>query len=376
MKVPAWSIPRRGGGVTSQARAAADGMRYASMLLLLVSILLTSYEVAGSATGGNGPEPGGSYLAWVWLMFSASFVRMAPIAIAMVAVSLHAPERGFSRLVWLAGALLLSSLLGAVLDTSVANGTSLREAIGAEEWPALSSEWLSTWFPAGLLIAVYELHRKDVRAVEEALNTRTARAALDAELGKARLQALRAQIEPHFLFNTLANVRRLHQLDARAGTEMLDSLIRYLATALPGMRRDRTSLREEAVLIGAYLDIYRVRMDTRLAYEIAFPLELLDAALPPMMLLTLVENAIKHGLAPLPEGGVVRVSAERLGQALQLRVADSGCGMRAGSGHGSGLANIRARLAGYYGESAHLSLSLNQPRGVTATLTLPAEALA
>jgi LytS/YehU family sensor histidine kinase len=182
---------------------------------------------------------------------------------------------------------------------------------------------------------------------------------------------LQAQVEPHFLFNTLSNVRRLGQTDAAAGRAMLGQLTRYLRAALPRMRADDSTLAEEIDLVSAYLGVQKIRMGERLEFAIDAPTALLAARVPPMMLATLVENAIKHGIAPLAEGGAIRVKAESAPGALILTVADSGRGFRAESGSGVGLANVRARLAALYGERAALELRANAPRGVVASIRLP-----
>jgi len=182
---------------------------------------------------------------------------------------------------------------------------------------------------------------------------------------------LQAQIEPHFLFNTLATVRRLYETSPGDAATMLDNLMRYLAVALPQMRASDSTLGREADLTGAYLDIQRIRMGPRLAYDIAIPDSLRNNRVPPMMLLTLAENAIKHGLAPLPEGGQIRVSATVSGNELQMRVEDTGRGFVQSSGGGTGLANIRARLTAVYGPAARLTLAHNTPRGIAATIAVP-----
>jgi sensor histidine kinase YesM len=207
----------------------------------------------------------------------------------------------------------------------------------------------------------------------------TQRAELDRErfaqqMDEARLQMLQAQIEPHFLFNTLANVRRLYQSEPATGETMLDNLMRYLAVALPQMRANDTTIGREAVLIESFLTIQRIRMGRRLTFEIDIPEALRDVRIPPLMLLTLVENAIKHGLNPLPEGGQVRVSAAVEDSELCIRVADTGQGFTKSSGGGTGLANTRARLAAVYGPAARFALTLNKPRGVTAMICVPWQA--
>src|SRR5262249_32122331 len=132
-------------------------------------------------------------------------------------------------------------------------------------------------------------------------------------------------------------------------------------------------LAAEAELVDAYLRIHRVRMGERLAYSVQLPADLRDARLPPMMLLTLVENAIKHGIDPLVEGGRVEISAELRDAALRVEVADNGRGLASAEGTGIGLANIRARLSMLYGGRASLSFAHRQPRGFVASLQLPLE---
>lgn len=197
------------------------------------------------------------------------------------------------------------------------------------------------------------------------------RLALDAELAGARLQLLQAQVEPHFLFNSLANLRRLQRTDLPAAREMLSALLRYLEEALPRLREDATTLGREAELVRAFLAVHQVRMGPRLQVHIDVPEALADEPVPPMSLLTLVENAIKHGLQPQVEGGAVSVRANAEGGRLLLSVADTGRGMAASSGGGTGLANLRARLKAAHGDEASLALRMNEPQGVVATLVLP-----
>lgn len=194
---------------------------------------------------------------------------------------------------------------------------------------------------------------------------------LDADVKRARLQLLRAQIEPHFLFNTLATIRPLARANPVAAVEMIDNLLRYMSEALPKLRQEESSLTDELHLIDAYLRIHQIRMGARLTYELSVPVELGKARIPTMILLTLVENAVKHGINPAVEGGSIRVSANREHEALVLRVADSGQGLAATDGYGMGLANIRRRLSMLYGDSAILSLARPLSRGMVATVSIP-----
>jgi sensor histidine kinase YesM len=195
---------------------------------------------------------------------------------------------------------------------------------------------------------------------------------LDRGLAEARLRVVQAQIEPHFLFNTLANVRRLYDVDRDGGRAMLRHFKGVLEGALPAMRERESTLAQEVAHASAYLNVQQIRMGRRLAYVVDVPDELQGASFPPMMLLTLVENAVKHGLAPLPQGGTIRVAARRENGALCVRVIDTGCGFGTGtSGTGIGLANVEARLRAAFGDRGRLLLEENPHGGVTAAIEVP-----
>jgi len=198
-----------------------------------------------------------------------------------------------------------------------------------------------------------------------------AQEALTAQMTQARLSALQAQIEPHFLFNTLANVKRLYETAPARGREMLSSLIGYLRAALPTMRQSGSTLQRELELARSYLTILQMRMGERLRFSIEAAEALLPAEVPPLVLGTLIENALKHGLAPLPEGGSIQIRALREGEQLRIEVRDTGRGFYGQGGSGVGLANTRSRLAALYGGGAALQLAANHPRGVVATVVLP-----
>ena len=229
----------------------------------------------------------------------------------------------------------------------------------------------------GFAYALVLTARAEQRTQAALLEARSARAALQSQQLEAQLSALNAQIEPHFLFNTLATVKRLYETTPERGRDMLSRLIAYLRAALPGMRRSVSTLGDELELVRSYLAILQMRMGERLRFGIDAERTLLAARLPPMVLPTLVENAIKHGLAPLPEGGRINLRARRDGDSLVVEVADDGRGFVGSSGSGVGLANTRARLAALFGDRAALELEAAVPRGVIARLRLPLrEALA
>ncbi|MFL6695667.1 MAG: sensor histidine kinase [Vitreoscilla sp.] len=305
----------------------------------------------------------------------ADFRDHAEVALLMFCiiqpVRRRAPDDA-RRVVLLVCAVALAGALASVLRT-----LQLRYGGVEMEWgdPQVAAYYVRFTLPAAFIVTVAEFHRREIRSIEAMHSAQAERAALEQETLQARLKTLEAQIEPHFLFNTLANVRRLYETDPAAGETMLERLMRYLLVALPSMRDELPTLGREAQLIEAYLELQQVRMGRRLAYRVEIAPALREIAVPSMMLLTLVENAIKHGLAPLREGGRVDVGACIDGDDLQLRVADTGRGFGAdSSGMGTGLANIQARLCAMFGEAAALTLTPGEACGLQATIRLPLRA--
>ncbi len=198
-------------------------------------------------------------------------------------------------------------------------------------------------------------------------------ARMTQQVTEAKLQALQAQVEPHFLYNTLASVQALTEVDPAKANEMTGHLIQYLRNALPKMREGVSTVGQEVELVRAYLSILQMRMGKRLTFDIAVPASLSGLAFPPLMLPSLVENAIKHGLEPQREGGSVHISATQADGKLRVGVADTGRGFGEAIGAGVGLANIRERLAALYGGAAKLTLEENAPHGVIATIEVPSD---
>ena len=197
----------------------------------------------------------------------------------------------------------------------------------------------------------------------------------EKELTSAKLSLLHAQVEPHFLYNTLASAQYLTRSDAARADEMLGHLITYLRHSLPRTDTATSSLGEEVERARAYLEILKIRMGPRLGLQIDVPRHLLTMPFPAMMLQTLVENAIKHGLEPRTDGGTVWILAREAEGRVAVTVADDGQGLGASTsgGTGIGLRNVRERLRLAYGPDAGLSVVANFPSGVAATITVPAE---
>lgn len=196
-----------------------------------------------------------------------------------------------------------------------------------------------------------EIERRE-RAELEAAAART-----DKERATAELKTLRAQVEPHFLYNTLSNVVSLIDRDPKNAKHMTERLIGYLRHTLDASRRDHALVGDELSIIADYLEILWLRMGERLSFSIDADDSVRALPLAPMLLQPLVENAIKHGLEPKIEGGTIHVSAARDGDTLDITVEDTGLGFGASTdtaGSGSGLANVRARIAAIYGRNARL----------------------
>jgi hypothetical protein len=196
--------------------------------------------------------------------------------------------------------------------------------------------------------------------------------AAEKELAVARLNLLQAQVEPHFLYNTLANAQLLTRSDPPLADQMLGNLIQYMRHSLPKTGDGMSTLGQELERTRAYLDILKIRMGNRLAAQLEVDATLDRHPFPSMMLQTLVENAIKHGLEPKPGGGTIWIMARVQGAMLAVTVADDGLGLVGnGSGSGIGLANVRERLHLEYGERAGFAIGSNFPSGVAATISLP-----
>ena len=197
----------------------------------------------------------------------------------------------------------------------------------------------------------------------------------EKELAVAKLSLLHAQVEPHFLYNTLASAQILTRTDPARADEMLGNLISYLRHSLPRAENSLSTLGDELERSRAYLEILRIRMGERLKLQIEVPENLKSLAFPAMMLQTLVENAIKHGLEPKYGGGTIWILARTNEREIAVTVADDGLGLNAqSSGTGIGLKNLRERLRLAYGAAASFAIAANFPNGVAATITIPAAA--
>jgi signal transduction histidine kinase len=226
----------------------------------------------------------------------------------------------------------------------------------------------------GMVLALGGLYReRDAQANAQALQFALERETLQRQAADAQLKVLQSQVEPHFLFNTLANVQALVESGSARAAPVLGSLIAYLRAAMPQLQQGAPTLGQEETLVRSYLELMQMRMPDRLAFSLAVEPTLRDVRLPPLTLLTLVENAVRHGIDPSEAGGRIDIGARRDGARVTLWVQDSGRGVDDAKAPGTGLANLRERLAATYGNRADLTLLGVEPHGVRVEITLPAD---
>jgi signal transduction histidine kinase len=223
----------------------------------------------------------------------------------------------------------------------------------------------------GLLIALGALLReREARAHSLALQFELERSRLEQQASQARLAVLAAQIEPHFLFNTLANVQALVESGSPRAAPVLESLIAYLRAALPRLHDGEPTLAQELSLVRAYLELMQMRMPDRLAFAVHEAGAPASLPFPPMALLTLVENAVRHGIDASEDGGRIEVGADRDAHATRVWVTDTGKGLAEHAAPGTGLSNLRERLAAFYSGKAELRMSEASPHGLKAEIVI------
>ncbi|MGE4049568.1 MAG: sensor histidine kinase [Piscinibacter sp.] len=274
-------------------------------------------------------------------------------------------------------------LLAVLIVTPPAAYLGYAATLGTVDVPSLGTTyrdgWLITSF-MGILVGPWialgaQLHRSEAFAREQALAFKLRSSELERKAVDARLRLLQAQVEPHFLFNTLANIRSLVRRSGSAdATAMLDNLIDYLSAAVPRLEAGDATFEHEQHIVRAYLELMRMRMPDRLGYTVRIDPAALALHCPPMALMTLVENAIKHGIDPSETGGAVDVRVTVRDHRVQVSVANTGVGLqpRRGDSAGTGLSNLRERLALAFGDDAQVRLGSAPASGTVAEAEFPA----
>jgi signal transduction histidine kinase len=239
--------------------------------------------------------------------------------------------------------------------------------------------WMLVGFSA-ILVAPWAavatvVRQKEAFARNQTLTFALERSELERQALDARLHLLRAQVAPHFLFNTLANVQALVDAGSPHASAVLRSLTAYLRAAVPMLHESAATIERELQLVRPYLELMQMRMPDRLEYVIDVDPSTLTLRCPPTTLLTLVENAVRHGIDPSEQGGRIDVDVARVGERCVIRVSDTGAGLHQSTeGLGSGLTTVRERLRLIFGNAADLRLTANDPRGAVAEIDMPAQA--
>jgi signal transduction histidine kinase len=335
-----------------------------------------------------------AFLTGAALMFGAGGDGVREVFVPLWAISnlvgylIHGTLTGLQRVLrgWPSRARGMPRLLYQVVVTGscVVLGVAIGNALLNGRHPLYYLERgavLAPLIPFALLMAVFMflvLVAGERRIARQTLAARQSEqiAAAAQLLAEARLRALQAQIEPHFLYNTLANVLSLIDTQPAQASHMLGRFIDYLRASLTASRAEHATLGAELDLAAAYLDVLAVRMGARLRYRIEADAAARAVRIAPMLLQPIVENAVMHGLEPKVDGGEIVLRVRLDGQAVRIEVADSGAGLTARParpGGGVGLANLRSRLRSLYGHGAEVQLLENQPCGVLVRVLLPLE---
>jgi hypothetical protein len=244
--------------------------------------------------------------------------------------------------------------------------------------PSRLNGWTHLTFAAILLAPWTALaavvRQKEAFARDQKLAFALERSELERQALDARLQLLQAQVAPHFLFNTLANVQALVEAGSPHASTVLRSLTAYLRAAVPLLHESAATIERELQLVRPYLELMQMRMPDRLQYAMNVDQEALNVRCPPTTVLTLVENAVRHGIDPSEEGGRIDIDIERRGERCVVRVTDTGAGLHeSANGLGTGLTTLRERLQLIFGDAAQLRLTSGAHRGVTVEVEIPAQ---
>ena len=353
-----------GDGYARRVIRALDQRRVAAVALTTV---LLSFGALGNPALLDFLSPAEIALAWLEHLLELSVIAVA-LMLAYTLLDEALARRWPGRLVGICSLLFFfAGVLTLLLYAYYARGFEhLPPAL------RLLADSLRWGLPAAFLALIADVHSRALQTDSAADDAELLRAQLGHSETEQQLALLQTQIEPHFLFNVLGSVRRLYRTQPQAGADAIASLMRYLRTALPQVRSQQGRLGDEIEAARSYLKLFQVRMGSRLSFSIIADPELHAADFPPMLLVTLLENAIRHGLEPVG-GGQIVVQAQRRRNMLEVSVQDDGAGFgaAASSGTGVGLVNVRRQLAARYSNQAQFTLQEREPRGASASISIP-----
>ncbi len=344
-----------------------DKNAYPSLLWQIGVVTVFNTMIAVTLTLFNS-QMGISVIFWPMMIYSHSIGFSIFSIIHLLGLRHHSSEKmALDMVIGIALGSVVGSLIGGsltgTLDYLLANGMSGLGGnimLGIIFGSAIGHFFFSTYKMTGARLELQQRENQQLSA--------------EKELTETQLRLLQAQIEPHFLFNTLSNIHSLIETDPHRASSVLESFSDYLRASLRRSREDNMTLGDELTLIDAYMDIQQARMGERLSFKVDVAEDLLSMPCPPMLVQPLVENAMVHGIDPQVDGGSVELSAMVNDEGLRIAVIDTGVGL-AGVTAGNGLAleNIRARLQALYGDTANLTINKVEPHGVEVVLFLPLE---
>ena len=324
--------------------------------------------------GGYSPHPQTPPEMW-WTHIVIITIVTVTTVLAILAAD-EAVDRGSRRVPTYVGALLIGVAVGAIAQYFVRDALGLRSHLSA---PLLVTKYRHTahtfliytllWGPATF---IYVGLRSSLAATRRRNAAELARAQTTRRTLESQLQAMQARVEPQFLFNTLAQVRALHERDRVLAGRMLDDLITYLRAALPHLRESTSTLGKEVELAQAYLNIMQLRLGERLSFSFDVPEATREARIPPMLLLPLIDHALVYGLAPVEACGRLSITTAVANGRLRLSVADTGGGFVEG-GDAAGLRSIEERMRALYGDAGSFRIERMQQHGARAILEVPYE---
>ena len=347
-----------------------SAVRAAAWALLAAAAMVIHSRLPSWLDGSDGPLLSMQVMVFYLYCLLSAAVGWACMVYAGPLLERYYPRRLAPRMAF--GLLILFA--GMVLVTVVVYLQLFPVLLGRPVHPAGMYEVFSRVTAVALLVVGWLLaQRFNQTGRELASSLRWETDALVTDLDRAELAMLETQIEPHFLFNTLAHIKRMYRKDMAGADHVLGTLIGYLDRALPALRSADWSIADELELITLYLELQVQRFGERLRFQIIVAPACGMAALPALTIATLVENAVRHGLGPKAGNGMVRIDVAADGNNVLIAVRDDGVGLRQSSGHGIGLATVRARLRSRFGVAAVLRVEPQQ-EGVCASILLPGSA--
>jgi sensor histidine kinase YesM len=334
--------------------------RYLPVLLIIALSQVTSLHMMGF-------NPWGLSIISKFLFYSLQLFTL--FFVYIVIRYLFKPEKSLSKLSAAASSLIISDFLhlGSVISAVYYLGLNI-----SPPGPlVLKMSFLLRYSNGVVFLFLFYIAEKSYLSEKKFKDEQMKRLQNEKKAVESKLKLLQAQVEPHFIFNTLTAVVNSYDMNINKGKTMLLNFIQYLRSSLTSMRTDNTNVKQELKLITTYLDIFCVRMGKRLSYTIEAPESIQNIEMPSMLIQPIIENAIKHGLEPKIEGGEISIRVEKKDHTLIWEIADTGLGLGKNNDDGFGLRIIEERIDSLFGEKGSLCFENNKPSGLKVIVEVP-----